>query len=60
LIFEFVSTLSSQISWSNHLSIMSKAKTAEERHFYMTSCLIRMYCKKLQELINMPLLEEND
>jgi hypothetical protein len=38
----------------------SKAKTAEERHFYMTSCLIRMYCKKLQELINMPLLEEND
>lgn len=33
---EFVSTLLSQISWSNHLAIMSKAKTEEERHFYIT------------------------
>jgi len=33
---EFVSTLLSQISWSNHLSIISKAKTVEERHFYIT------------------------
>lgn len=27
---EFVTTLLTQISWSNHLAIMSKAKTAEE------------------------------
>lgn len=33
---EFVTTLLTQISWSNHLAIMSKAKTAEERHFYIT------------------------
>ena len=28
---EFVTTLLTQISWSNHLTIMSKAKTQEER-----------------------------
>ena len=36
---EFVTTLLTQISWSNHLAIMSKAKTAEERHFYITLCI---------------------
>jgi predicted nuclease of restriction endonuclease-like (RecB) superfamily len=40
---EFVTTLLSQISWSNHLSIMSKAKTAEERHFYMALCIKENY-----------------
>ena len=40
---EFVSTLLSQISWSNHLSIMSKAKTVEERHFYITLCIKENY-----------------
>lgn len=39
----FVSTLLSQISWSNHLSIMSKAKTAEERHFYISLCIKEGY-----------------
>jgi predicted nuclease of restriction endonuclease-like (RecB) superfamily len=39
----FVTTLLSQISWSNHLSIMSKAKTAEERHFYMLLCVKENY-----------------
>jgi hypothetical protein len=29
----FVTTLLSQISWSNYLAIISKAKTPEERHF---------------------------
>lgn len=33
---EFVSALLTQISWTNHLAIMSKAKTMEERHFYIT------------------------
>lgn len=32
---EFVSTLLTQISWSNHLAIMTKAKTREERDFYV-------------------------
>lgn len=32
---EFVSTLLTQISWSNHLLILSGAKTAEERLFYI-------------------------
>lgn len=36
---EFVTTLLSQISWSNHLAIISKAKTPEERHFYITLCI---------------------
>jgi predicted nuclease of restriction endonuclease-like (RecB) superfamily len=40
---DFVTTLLSQISWSNHLSIMSKAKTAEERHFYMELCVKENY-----------------
>ena len=35
---EFVTTLLSQISWSNHLAIISKAKTEEERHFYIALC----------------------
>jgi predicted nuclease of restriction endonuclease-like (RecB) superfamily len=39
----FVTTLLSQISWSNHLLIMSKAKTAEERHFYMMLCAKENY-----------------
>lgn len=39
----FVSTLLSQMIWSNHLSIMSKAKTAEERHFYITLCIKEGY-----------------
>ena len=40
---EFVSTLLSQISWSNHLSIMSKAKAADERHFYISLCIKEGY-----------------
>ena len=32
---EFVSALLTQISWTNHLMIMSKSKTKEERDFYV-------------------------
>lgn len=35
---EFVTTLLSQISWTNHLTILEKAKTIEERHFYVSLC----------------------
>ena len=40
---EFVTTLLSQISWSNHLAIISKAETPEERHFYITLCIKENY-----------------
>lgn len=40
---EFVTTLLSQISWSNHLAIISKAKSEEERHFYITLCAKENY-----------------
>lgn len=40
---KFVSTLLTQINWSNHLLIMSGAKSAEERHFYMQACVKERY-----------------
>lgn len=50
---EFVSTLLTQISWSNHLAIMSKAKTEEERHFYITLCIKESYsARELDRQIN--------
>ena len=36
-------TVLTQISWSNHLAIISKAKTPEERHFYITLCIKENY-----------------
>jgi len=38
-----VSTVLSQISWSNHLAIISKAKSEEERHFYIALCAKENY-----------------
>ena len=43
---EFVSALLSQISWTNHLLIMSKARTAEEQHFYITLCIKESYSSR--------------
>ena len=43
---EFVTTLLTQISWSNHLAIMSKAKTMEERHFYIALCVKQSYSSR--------------
>lgn len=40
---EFVTTLLTQISWSNHLAILSKAKAEEERHFYIALCIKEGY-----------------
>lgn len=40
---EFVSTLLTQISWSNHLAIMSKSKTKEERDFYIVLAAKEQY-----------------
>lgn len=43
---EFVSALLTQISWTNQLMIMSKAKTVEERHFYITLCVQESYSSR--------------
>ncbi len=40
---EKVSTLLTQLSWSNHLKIMSACKTMEERIFYMNMCVKERY-----------------
>ena len=50
---EFVTTLLTQISWSNHLTIMSKSKTQEERHFYIILCIKESYsARELERQIN--------
>lgn len=50
---EFVSALLTQTTWTNHLSIMSKAKTAEERHFYIALCIKESYSsRELDRQIN--------
>lgn len=41
-----MSALLTQISWTNHLAIMSKAKTMEERHFYITLCIEEAYSSR--------------
>ena len=43
---EFVTPLVTQISWTNHLLIMSGSKSAEERHFYMSMCIKERYSKR--------------
>lgn len=40
---EIVSTLLSQISWSNNVMIMSGAKTMDEREFYIRLCIKNNY-----------------
>jgi Uncharacterized conserved protein len=50
---EFVTTLLTQINWSNHLAIISKAKIKEERHFYITLCVKERYtARELQRQID--------
>ena len=43
---EFVTSLLTQISWTNHLLIMSKAKTPEERQFYIQLCIKESYSSR--------------
>lgn len=50
---KFVSALLTQISWTNHLAVMSKAKTKEERHFYLSLCIKESYSsRELERQIN--------
>lgn len=43
---EFVSALLTQISWTNHLQIMSGTKSIEERHFYLQLCAKEHYSSR--------------
>ena len=43
---QFVSPLVTQISWMNHLLILSSTKTDEEREFYIKLCLKEKYSKR--------------
>lgn len=43
---EFVTPLVTQISWTNHLLIMSKSKTKEERDFYIALTAKEHYSKR--------------
>ena len=40
---EKVTTLLTQLNWSNHLKIMSACKTMEEHIFYMSMCVKEKY-----------------
>ncbi len=43
---EIVSPLVTQLSWTNHLKIMSACKTQEERHFYINMCIKERLSKR--------------
>ena len=50
---EFVSTLLTQISWSNHLGILSGTKSMEEREFYIKLCIKEKYsARELQRQLD--------
>lgn len=53
-----LSTLLREISWSNNLTIMSRAKTIEEKEFYMKYCIKERYsARELQRQISASLFE---
>ena len=55
---EKLSTLVRQISWSNNLTIMSRAKTEDERVFYLTLCKNeRLSVRELNRQIDAALYE---
>ena len=45
----FVTPLVTQISWTNHLIILLRAKTPEERRFYIEKCIAEHYSKRQLE-----------
>jgi predicted nuclease of restriction endonuclease-like (RecB) superfamily len=50
---EFVSALLTQISWTNHLLIMSGTKSIEEKEFYLSLCIREKYSsRELERQIN--------
>lgn len=56
--YEKLSPLVTQISWTNNLLIMSKAKTIEEKTFYIHLCIRERYSKReLEKQIESALYE---
>lgn len=52
--------LLTQISWTNHLIIMSRCKTSEEREFYIRLCIREKYSKReLERQINSGIYERS-
>lgn len=50
---EFVSTLLTQINWSNHLAILSSTKSMEEKEFYINLCIKERYsARELQRQLD--------
>lgn len=57
---EFVSPLVAQLSWTNHLLILSKTQTAEEREFYVQLAIEQKYSKReLSRQLDSALYERN-
>ncbi|MBD3391183.1 MAG: DUF1016 family protein [Chitinivibrionales bacterium] len=55
---EKLSPLVTQVPWTNHLIIISKAKSAEEREFYLKLCASERYSKReLERQIDASLFE---
>ena len=46
---EIVSPLVRQIAWSNHLVVMARASSAEERRFYLQKCIEERWSKRQLE-----------
>lgn len=43
---DYVAPLVGQLSWTNNLMILAKAKTVEEREFYIRLCIKERYSKR--------------
>lgn len=43
---EFVSPLVTQIGWTQHLIVLTRAKSQEERRFYLEKCISERYSKR--------------
>lgn len=57
-VLEIISTLLSKISWTNHLLILSKTKTVEEKIFYIHSCIKDKLSKReLERQLNSAVFE---
>jgi predicted nuclease of restriction endonuclease-like (RecB) superfamily len=58
LIHKFVSSTLTQISWTNHLLILSKTKTFEEKLFYLHQSITEKLSKReLERQLNSALFE---
>ncbi|KOA18733.1 hypothetical protein CLHOM_30170 [Clostridium homopropionicum DSM 5847] len=58
---KFVSPLVTQISWTNHLLILSSKKSSEEKGFYLKLCIKEKYSKReLQRQLDSGYFERNE